>query len=581
MDLSAYIPTIEEISAEAIQSERLRLARFYNGFSDLDTRPNTPFGDLYLTPAAIDAASRKIQMERFLSDLDPARLQAGTIYSCDVATRLLQSLGVIPTASKPASGVVRLTFTASGTYELDRGLVFSFASNDTTLFQLKLVNPGPLIISPLEVAAVGPTNAIPLVRIGPDLWAADAYVEGVMAQQVTSGTKATVSEDITCLAAATALVDFDTGIPGDSLVELAKRTALQVHAASLSTRNGTRRYLMDTFPALTTVSPVLSGDYEMLRDAVNALGFYRGNMDVFVRSEHVRASTISVQLTHIAVQDDETVDSFVGTVQFPDIPLRILSIKAAANPEVDLGVRGEDVTLYGYSSDSEIPGLTAGFSRFENFELVVRMPRGTGAEALLTTTVDSATGDVTAWFNIEYESDVMVALVDSHVTGDEVAPVGVRLLCRGFNLCMLDSLTVEYRRRKGIIFDAEKARTEIYAHLMSRGGPEMPFSDAEIADSMFYSGASQTGEILCSGQVSWTVADKYLLDPVTLPSESIATAVLEALDPHQIFLSSSADFTDIEWKDATAEEEPILYAAIGSRNFAFWIDKASITFREK
>lgn len=581
MDLSAYIPTIEEIPSAAIQEERLRLSRFFNGFSDVDTRPNTPFGDLYLTPSAIDAASRKIQMERFLSDLDPAKIQAGVIYSCDVVTRLLQSMGVIPTTSKPASGIVRLTFTSEGVYELDRGLVFSFASNDTALFQLQLVNAGPLIITPLAAASVGPTNTIPLVRLGPDLWGADVYVEGVMAQPVVSGAKATVSADITCLAAATALIDFDTGIPGDSLVELAKRTALQVHAASLTTRNGSRRYLMDTFPTLTSVSPVLSGDYEMLRDAANALGFFRGNMDVFVRSEHVRSNTIAVQLTYLATQDDESVDSFVGSVQFPDIPLRILSIASAANPDVDLGVRGEDVTLYGYSSDTEIPGLTAGFSRFENFELVVVMPRSSGGDALLTTSVDSTTGAVTAWFAIEYESDVMVSLVDAHVSGEDVAPAGARVLCRGFNLCSLDSLTVEYRRRKGVIFDAEKARTEIYTHLMSRGGPDMPFSDAEVADTMYFAGASQTGDILCTGQVRWTVADKYLLATGTLPSTSIAAAETDALDPHQIFLSSSADFTDLEWKDITVEEEPILYAAIGNRNFAFWIDKSTITFREK
>lgn len=94
--ISTYFPEVSEIDAETLKSARQRLDIFLKKkYPDLDSRPNSLFGDLALSPFAHLVAGLEIAAGRMLSDLDLENVAAGVIYNCFRRdTRFITSTGV-------------------------------------------------------------------------------------------------------------------------------------------------------------------------------------------------------------------------------------------------------------------------------------------------------------------------------------------------------------------------------------------------------------------------------------------------------------------------------------------------------
>lgn len=576
-----YFPARADISASDIQSARLRIVNYLRRERPtLDMRPNTPFGDLWITPAAEYLAALEIAVARMQSDLDLEQVAKGNIYNCDFVERFLKNFAAIPLASLPATGVVRLLFSKDQEYELDQSLRFSFIEDNISQFSMRLPHAGPLLLRPVAAPIDSRYNQYNLVQVGVDSFGVDIPVTGFMTEPVTAGLSGRSSQVVTCLESITAVIDFDDGIPEDNLSKIAERTREAFHAMTLSSRNGTLNFIMQQFPDVYSVSPVLAGDDEMVRDAFNPLGLHVGGMDVYVRSKHALLEvTQRVKIPYYDVQEGDANDVFVAKVDFLHPPHRIESITWAENPSINLGNRGSDIRIFSRSAEPTVaPGLLCAFSPLEELYVSIKMPRTAGNLPLISNSFD-ATDQAYAYFDITYITDPLLVPVYDHVTAEDVRPTGSRVHVRGFNLISFTSLIINYRRRAGTTINLTAAKAEIAAFMASRGGPAFPYSDAPIIDSMFYAGAFQTVSIESNAKVLWTPADICLLDDATLPTVNVETAASEGLLPQDIAIMSSSDFSPV-WADPNLGGPESLFAKIGNRNTAFLLLEDAITFRE-
>lgn len=580
MDLIAtYFPESSELAEEALASARRRLAVYLRRyFPENDIRPGTPMGDMFVSEMGFFIAAAEEAMSRMRSDLTLQNIAAGTVYDCAFVEGWLKNYAALARESVPASGVIRLIFSKDQDYEIDRRAQYLFGSD--ALFSLRLPHDGPLLLKRVGIPIDGNSNQVPLVQISTTQYAADVWVEGTMPSSVVkTGATGKTDFDIECLDSITALVDFDPGITSDSLAAMAARTRTASHSATLNNRVGAVAFLTHEFPALSAVSPVMSGDEEAMRAAFNPLGIATGGMDIYVRSKY--ANTLlqqQVKLTYYETQDGDPADWFVGTWT-PTSPISKLVSVVPTGTALDLGVRGEDVVLFSRSKNNiKAPMLVSGHSPAEEYWLAVRMPRTTSGTPLLSPLVDGASGTEYLWFTASYVTDPIIPIVYDYVTAPDVAPSGSLVHVRGFNLLDISLMDVEYRRKPGTLVNLKSAQAEIYAYMNSLGGVDAQYSDGPIIDAMYYAGASAVTAIRAQGKLLWTAADYVMDENTTSPITSVETALAESYAPHLIEVTNSAGFIPT-WREAVSGGGT-LFQAVGRRNVAYLVPQNAIQFSE-
>lgn len=579
--VSTYFPNLADIPAETLRLTRQRLYTYLRkAHPDLDMRPNTPFGDLWLTPAAEGLAALEVAMSRFMSDLDLEQVAKGTIWNCDFVEAYLKNFAIVPLTSAPATGIVRLVFNKDQDYELDAGLQISFTNGTSSLFTFRLYEAGPVLIRAVGAPLDDRANQFRLVQLSPTRFAVDLAVEGTMTAPVLTGAAGATSAPVECLESLTAVVDFDNGVPEDSLPRQAERARIAFPTASLTTRTGAINLLLRQFPDLQAVSPVMAGDAEAARDAFNVLGISSGGMDLYVRSKHGRQQVSQqVRLNFYADQEEESQDVFVGKVSFLHPPHRIQSITWVGDPNLDLGARGEDVVVFSRSNKPALaPGLMCGYSTYEDLYVCVRMPRTSQGAAQVQVSYDDL-DQAYAYFTITYTTDPVISQVHQYVTSSDVHPVGPEILVRGFNLLYFRSLTVDYRRQPGTAVNFQAAKTEILSYMNSRGGPAFPYSDGPIVDAMYYAGASQVMAVRADASLLWTAADLVLLDTDPLPTVNFNDALAAATAPHTIHAPASSAFQPV-WRDPEFGSATSRFEVVGPRNVAYLLEDVAVQFNE-
>lgn len=579
--VSTYFPSQADIPAEHLQAVRRRVYNYLlRSNADLDMRPNTPFGDLWLTPGAEEVAALEVAMSRFMSDLDLNQVANGIIYNCPFVDAYLKNFAIVPLTGSPATGLVRFTFNKDQEYELDSSLQVAFTSGTGSVFTLRLNAPGPAFVRPVGAPVDARPNQYRLVQLSPSRFAVDIPVEGSMSTPVLRGVAGKTSAPILCLESVVAVENFDTGIPDDSLARRAERARVAFPAATLTSRTGTINLLLRQFPDLQAVSSVLPGDIEAVRDTFNVLGISTGGADIHIRSRHaLHRITQQVRLNFYQEQDDDNQDVFASKVEFLHPPHIIQNIAWAGGAQIDLGVRGDDVIVMSRSSDpTTAPGLLCAFSPLEDLYVTVKMPRAGSGAALVTLQYDELDQPY-AYFNVTYLADPMINPVFDYVTSDTVHPVGSRIHVRGFNSVYFEHLTIAYRRAPGITMNFSAAKAEIFAYMNSRGGPAFPYSDGPIVDAMAYAGAQQVMSIQAEARVLWTAADRCLPTTAPLPTVNYTDALTAALTPQQIHAPTSAAFHPV-WRDPNLGQPTSLHAALGPRNTAFLLEEAAIRFSE-
>jgi hypothetical protein len=577
--VATYFPLYTELTPEQLQETRTRLADYLRlSQPQLDMRPDSVFGNLYLSPAADFTTALEVAMGRFMSDCDLENTANGITYSCPFVTALLANLGVTQTASLQSSGAVRFLFTADGPYFIDRRTQIAFSDN---IFTLKLAQEGGLTVNPVGTPLTAFNNNVTLTQVTSSLYAFDWPVAGTMTTAVTAGDTASANVEITNLSSITALADFAQGSPEQSLAELAKKARQTFYSASLNNRGSARRLLTTEFADVAAASPVLTGDFEMVRSSTNALGIATGALDAIVKSTGFNTiDTITVQIPYYPTQQGEDLAMFIGPVQFNNYPLKIDSITYAGDSSIDLNPTGTAVKIFSESLNStRAPMASCAYSNLESYWVAIPMPLDPATGDPLITPAVATDGSQYAEFTITYRIDPLLPGIAAYVGSPDVAAVGVDTLVKSFVPIVISSMDIRYVKAPGTTVLAENARTEVYNYIKGLGGHVNLYSNSRIYDIMYYAGAQDVRAIVANAKVQFSVAGYYLPYGATTPDEDYVASLAEAVPAKVITISSSAGFLPT-YKDPNFGEANASYEVVGDRNVAYILDADDITFTE-
>ena len=577
--VNLYFPSVDELTESQIQSARRRAEIFIKQFdSEVDTRPNTPFGDLHLNNLARFLAAMEIAHGRFMSDLDLEQIAAGTIYNCDFVKKYLRNFAVYDQETLSSSGVVRLTFCVDAAVTIDRRARYQFGDD---VFELRLPNTGPLEVLPVGSSPPTNTNVRVLTQIDEDRYAIDVGVKGVMTAQVSEGDAGTTDYPLNDLTGIAALYDFEFGTPPSSLSTLASKARETFYPASLTTVGGTRNYLKREFPDLRAASPVISGDTEMIRDMSQPLGLGAGYLDVHVQSVgHAGTDQHYVTLQYYSEQGGNPVDRYIGELDLVEPPQRIISIVSAADADIPLGLDTDAVEIISESTDqSNAPLAQAAYSVNEKLWIAIDMPRTELGASRLTNDIDLDTGAETHKFLITYQTDPMVRVVDEDVESRTVKPIGVNVLVRGMVPVIIEDMIITYTRSAGVTMKLDAAKKEIFNYFRGLGYPNL-YSDSRIIDAMYYAGADDVVSIQTTARVQWSVAKWFLTTPGTnSPEDDISVTLANSVAAPAITIATSNSLIPT-YQDEDLGLSSQTYVSVGPRNVGYIMDLASIRFSE-
>lgn len=577
--VNTYWPKVDELDNVLVQDARRRAEIWLKQFDpDIDTRPNTPFGDLHLTNVARLLAAMEIAQGRFMSDLDLEKVAAGTIYNCEFVTRYLKNFAVYDKDTLSSSGVIRLVFCKDEDYTIDRRAQYQFGNDD--VYNLRLPFSGHLEIKKVGSDVGVGSNIRVLTQIDEERYAVDVGVEGTMNDLVLANTAGTTDYPLTNLTSITALYDFDLGAPPSSLSKLAEKARETHYTASMSTPGGARNYLQREFPDLKGVSPVITGDTEMVRDISNPLGVGAGYLDVHVQSsKHALTDTQFLNLKYYNTQGSTSVERYIGELDLVENPQNIISIKSASDDTVYLGLGTDSVKIISESKDpANAPLAQAAYSTKEKLWITIEMPKAEGVN-LLTNTINTSTGEESHKFEVTYQADPMIPIVTDDVGSRKVRPVNVNVLVRNMVPIVIKDLLITYVKRPGVTMALDAAREEIYQYFRSLGYPNL-YSDSRVSDAMYYAGAEDVESIDCTAHVQWSVAKYFLKTPGSnSPEDSYADTMNNVVSASLITIDSSRGLipTYVDPHLGTTDQS---YVSVGPRNIGYIIDKDNIRFSE-
>lgn len=585
--IAKYFPELSEIPGSKLKDTRERIVSYMlSNYPDLDMSPNSPFGDLVITPFAHLLAAHEESMGRFMSDLDMENVAKGVIYNCDFVKAYLGNFAVVDRNNLHSTGVIRLITCVDKNIVVDRRTRYSFGIDN--VFYLKLPHPGHFNIVATNSSVSPYTNGRVLRRIDTDLWAVDIGVVGTMnGDLVLKGDDGSTDVPDVDITGIKAVLDFTKGLPETSLPVLAEKTRTTFYSATLNTRNGSRNFLFKEFPSLVAASPVINNDNEQLREVVSPLGIAEGKIDIYVMSNgfsNADSQTIRMPLFN-PVPSSGNPSRFVAKLELLNPPCFIDSIVSATQPLVNLGYKDNSLDTYILSrskSALKAPLLQSAYSTYEEYYLCVNMPLDESDDPLLTTIVGGG-GVQYHDFTINYRSDPMVPVISDTVDSKDVSPLGVDILTKGFVVVVIKSLTISYVKTPGVTMALDTARTEIFNYFRKLAYGKV-YSSSSIIDSMYYAGASEIVSIVPDAYVQWTVADKFIDSTLGDVEDSVIiddwNDTLEAsVTPLSVLIETDSEL-NVNYSDPNIGESDESYAAIGKRNTCYLLDKANIIFTE-
>lgn len=358
--LSHYLPPPSQVSPATILAVRARLQSYLQEWwPELDTRPNSVFGDLFLTPMATTMAALEMAQQRRDSDLNLANVARGVIFDPEFVDSFLTNFGSSLSGSVPASGLIKLTLASDRSYIFDADTSFTF--NGRT-FRVRPEEGNPVIIR----ASQDLTDGRRLVRDSGQFFMVLLPVTGPQGVTVADGTAGSTSWLESDLIGVTAVGDFDPGISGDSLPARAVRARQQFTAATLTSRAGAESFVRNLFPSVAAVSVVVTGDQEMIRDGQNVLAVSEGALDVYVRSRPVYThNQVRLRLAY-----DDALQAWVGALPVTSPPAFFSASVGVFRADQPENSRSK-VLVYARSLHEQVDGLGVAYSEFEQLGLEV------------------------------------------------------------------------------------------------------------------------------------------------------------------------------------------------------------------
>jgi hypothetical protein len=360
MTFTEYIPRPRELSVQSVVDTRKRLQSILAQYwPELDTRPNTPLGDWYLTPMATLTAMLEEGWRRMASDLDPTNVINGRVYNEDFVKAFLVNFGVSPAYAVNASGTVKLVFSMDQQVVISGSTVLTFGSST---FSINPEEGDPVYVHP-STTAVGKHI---LVNTAPNRYEVYLPVIGSPGSQVTDGDQASLSPAIAGLESCTAIGHFDSGRMEDNVFTLADKAQRQFAAANLSSRSGVISFVSNRWPNLQSVSAAVTGDIEMLRGGPNILGISEGAVDVFVKARRDYAvGEASIPLTY-----NSTLQAWIGRLTLPVIPAFYDASTGIFQSSNFNNSRGSS-SLFAKSTHPSVDSLGISYSKYEVLGIMV------------------------------------------------------------------------------------------------------------------------------------------------------------------------------------------------------------------
>lgn len=567
---ATYVPDLTEVSEADALRVRGELETFLRkGWPDLDTAPNTPFGDLHLTPLAYLLAGMEVGLRRFMSDLDLENPAKGIIYNCDFVRRFLGNYGVYARDTLRSTGIARLVFNADTQVTLDRSTRISFGTGTSqSVFNLRMPQPGGWIIRQVGSPLTPTTNNVSLISVGDGTYYADVPVIGDLNADVTAGDAGSITPVPATLVSIRALATFDKGAPADSIPVLADRARQTIYSSSMGSRGSARRFLLKEFPDLVAASVTVSGDTEMMRDTTNPLGIADGRADMYVRSS---AAGTPDQFVLEALYDEDLNSYWVklpnnGHIQSVTGVLYNGTVSAAR----------PDYTIYSVSSDHQRATMAAAaYSRLEQLYVVLNNIKDPATGNELIKYQITAEGNRVTPLTVTVLTDPMVPIIASTLESSDSAPIGVDVLVRGFLPVQLQSFNVRYAKKAGSTMFLDKARAEILGYVNSLGHPNQ-YSDSRIGDALFYAGASDVLGTDVRGAVRWSAADYFLSSDFP----SFETNAADIAD--YAYMPATVTITDSRSMRPTVRDPDLTtLTSSGPRNLTYYLADANLTFSEE
>lgn len=544
--LTPYWPAIAEIDPARVKLIRDAQTLLLEAAApEVDTSPGTTLGDLHVTPAAWDKAATEIAWARFAQDLDPENARQGTVWNCDFVRAYLGVYGQ-DTVVPAAWAMLRLVFTSDAAVTVDRSTLFQVNQRE---FRMWLPFDGPLY---LNQAAVPGENHKASVRIGAARWAVDVLIQGPAGEEATD-TSALIDRELEGLSELIILTRIHGGGAPTSLQEMARRLRSINNCRQPVTRSGVTGMIITRFPEITSVSGVLSGDLEQVRDNLNPLYLPGGKVDICVKSDTAVAETMTVRLT----RSGATTPYYAGLLLLPSVPVALDSIKFN-NTLVDW-------QLVQIPTD-DLPGLTGAYTEHQQFYLRI------AAEGIPSTLVEGA---LVADFTVGWRFDPALSAVIEWMKGAENRAVGIDLLPRWFTPYVITSLDVWYNRKAGTVFNREQARSELL-QAFNLHCPDSPAGSHRIGDILFWAGAHSLHRITFSATLRPSLASHWYNGTFTAPTDDAGwtafDAALEDVPTHSV--------TDLINFDPAFADIPAL-VSVSHRNFSWQLTGANLRLIER
>lgn len=342
------------LNPSAVVTARQRLADYMSQFwPDIDTRPNSVFGDLHLTPLALLITSLETAMDSFRSDLNLANVAQGVVFDSDFVTAYLASFGVTASNAVSASGIIKMTFSADGPYSFSLDTPFTFGSS---IFKIAREVLNPVVINNTQAQGA----AIKLANVAPGQYVVLLPVAGPAGSAVNSGDSATTTLTMPALISVTASGDFNSGSMPDSIPAMAVRAQRTFASANLTSRTGTISFVVLKFPQILGVAATITGDAEMIRAGLNPLGLAEGAIDVFVKSSTNWISNIAT----LPLVYDYNQQVWLGQLKLPAIPAFYDLASGVFQVGNFLNSRGAS-QVYSKSKHAYIDNVGVSYSRHE------------------------------------------------------------------------------------------------------------------------------------------------------------------------------------------------------------------------
>jgi len=364
--LTDYLPSIDEISSDTLLNVRERIATYLAArYEDsIDMGPNSVFGDLILSPLAYLIASFEIAASRLFSDIDIANVAAGQIYNCDFVKEYLDNFGMAQRTTTPSTGIVQITLSEAGEYVIDAGAAFSFTVDGTAhIFEMADVSDFLTIVTNLGSGQESATLK-QLNRLNDSEYVVNVPVIGAAGVSVLKNTQCESTISIPEIIDIRSITDFDPGTLPENVMELADKTRNTYYAASLTSRNGCLSFILQTYPEIQGVSPVVTGDTEMLRSVENMFGIRQGVMDIFIKS---KKNFVSEYAT-VPLAYNSNLGKWVGLFSTPQGPPSKINSVQLSNSGND----PDTFEILGSAEEESYPGTAASYSMRESLGLYVK-----------------------------------------------------------------------------------------------------------------------------------------------------------------------------------------------------------------